>query len=668
MNAAEQFDHAAWVSDTVERAQSQNYRVTPIYDTAKRKDLAFPFAKGQTYGPDCSKYAEAKHVGLVLDDAILLDYDGNKAGDDIMSLDELAHVLGLEALPSPVQIGSNGTSLHFLFRKPEGLDLKSSADGAWPHIDIKTGNQLMHIKPHKVLNALHAVEELPEAPQALVDKLRRQESTLAASPAVKVSFKGAHDMLKSGANIHASCQAIYRTLVRRGWADANIIDYVAQFKDDIIKARGVDRWNSLQDELARGIADWRQRIDKGLIDRYWFIDAESQYLDTDTLVIMAPSAVNAVNAHLYTGPPMEGVPHCATTEITRSGRMTTVNGLGWLPVEDTAIFEYEGRTLANMWKGLPIESAEGDPFLWLELMRHIYAEYADLVIDHMAFSVQRPAEKIRWQVMTFGTPRTGKTATVRPLERIWGGGCKNVDGNTLGAGWGDYFFKTKVLIAEEVMAEGQRAFFNQLKTKLANDGVEALNIKGQGVVYQRNLYACYMFSNEPGALTFARNEDKLLVIKAPDTPCWDDFSPYYDAVDRGVLAGQVLGYLLQRDVSKFPHGRLPVRTAALAEMVREGAAEFESLIIDGVECRCSPFDTGDVTASEVIDWLVQEHYLKPLGPKAIGGALRRLGWKDVRGYRKVDGEVKVTATVWLEPGHEMLGASSRALFDWLDDG
>jgi putative DNA primase/helicase len=160
-----------WFAETVQMVIEMGYRVTPVYPGGATK----PFAKGQTY-TDLSDYKDAVHIGVVLDNAVLLDYDGNKSSA-IMSVQELALKLGVENLPAPVQENVAGDSLHYLFKIPYGTDakkIKASADGWFPHIDVKTGNQLMHLKPVKIINdsELPQVATLPDTPPILLDALR----------------------------------------------------------------------------------------------------------------------------------------------------------------------------------------------------------------------------------------------------------------------------------------------------------------------------------------------------------------------------------------------------------------------------------------------------------------------------------------------------------------
>ena len=63
-----------------------------------------------------------------------------------------------------------GNSLHYLWRWREGFEpQRASCDGFRPFVDLKTGNQLMHLKHGKILTdgELPPVSELGVAAEAL---------------------------------------------------------------------------------------------------------------------------------------------------------------------------------------------------------------------------------------------------------------------------------------------------------------------------------------------------------------------------------------------------------------------------------------------------------------------------------------------------------------------
>jgi len=184
----------------LELAIKNAHRMTPVFANGKTK----PFANEETYHTE-GDYVDAVAMALILGwDLILVDYDANKAAADaaelkrmerdgdpaginamiaagrtgkILSLPELATKFGIECMPPVFQCNEDGDSLHYLFRRPPSAviaDLKQSNDGRFsPYIDIKRGNQLCHLKPHKELPlGLPPILSLQEASKALMQALQ----------------------------------------------------------------------------------------------------------------------------------------------------------------------------------------------------------------------------------------------------------------------------------------------------------------------------------------------------------------------------------------------------------------------------------------------------------------------------------------------------------------
>jgi hypothetical protein len=166
-----------WLKNVLEQCTEYGYRTVPFFPKGHEVNgIKMPsrkFADGQDY-KKVGQYTDAASVALVLENLVLLDYDGNKG--DVMSVEELEEILDLDlvGMPTVAQVNDEGDSIHWLFKLPDGVsadELADSCDGAWPHIDIKRGNQLMHLKPHKMLNLL-AGGDWEECPDAIIDKLK----------------------------------------------------------------------------------------------------------------------------------------------------------------------------------------------------------------------------------------------------------------------------------------------------------------------------------------------------------------------------------------------------------------------------------------------------------------------------------------------------------------
>jgi len=167
-----------WIAATLTAVEQAGARATPVFPNGKTQ----PFGANQDY-KNPKDYSNAVAIGLVLDNRILLDYDANKSGaKGIICLEDLAQKLELKKMPPLFQTNKKGDSLHWLFRLPADVDpdtLKASSDGWLKHVDIKTGNQLVHLKPDKDLpNGIPAIDGLPEVSRVIIEALRRPKPKL----------------------------------------------------------------------------------------------------------------------------------------------------------------------------------------------------------------------------------------------------------------------------------------------------------------------------------------------------------------------------------------------------------------------------------------------------------------------------------------------------------
>lgn len=268
--------------------------------------------------------------------------------------------------------------------------------------------------------------------------------------------------------------------------------------------------------------------------------------------------------------------------IAESKDKKIADAIGWYPI-DKETFRLGKRVLVNTYEKPYFEQIAGDISMWLELMMFIYSDQYNLVLDHMAFTLQYPHKKIRWQILGYGKARTGKTLSVEPLLRILGDAAGTVHTDEMEGTWGDLWGRKKVLCFEEVMTQDKREF-NRLKTKLSNSNLEKLNIKGKGMVEQRNLYSIYMFSNHPDALRFEEDQQKLLVISTPETKKTDSFyKELGELIDTDEFINHCFHFLMTRDVSQFSYTKLPVQTKAEFDMIKASRPDYEIELLEMIE-------------------------------------------------------------------------------------
>lgn len=351
-----------------------------------------------------------------------------------------------------------------------------------------------------------------------------------------------------------------------------------------------------------------------------------------------------------------GQPILPTTILARASRKLTAEARCWVP-DSGQFVDISSLTYVNTYSREQVATVD-KPLLvnaWLKLVRHICGEHSDLVIDHMAYSIQHPGKKIRWQILVYGAPRTGKTLVFRPLVEAMQGNAGTVSADNMEAGWGNVYLHKKVLLVEEVF-QYDRRMFNKLKTKLANSDFEQLNIKGESPVGQKNVYSMYMLTNHDDAIAMDVDEDKLLVLEAPASQL--DRSVYETIGDNPDTPAAVYTYLRSRDVSKFCNDMLPVRTEAMVKMVKKAMTNREQLLEEMMEDGIKPFDKSIIQ----LDTLIME--LRNMDAdatrKSVSKDLRKRGYAMYLGQKKVEG-TNLAVRFW-GPVAELDGLTAAELY------
>jgi hypothetical protein len=252
--------------------------------------------------------------------------------------------------------------------------------------------------------------------------------------------------------------------------------------------------------------------------------------------------------------------------------------------------------------------------------------------------------------------------SIMPMVKIMGGAAGVVSQDSADAGWGDVFAKKKVIVFEEVFNNDKR-HFNRLKSKLSNDEIENLNIKGRGILEQMNLYSIYLFTNHDDALQFDADQDKLLVIRAPTERMGEEFYANLGRKIDGSAAFVAAAYdfLLKRDVSMFKYGALPHRTEAMYQMCKDSRNEAVTALLSAMKHGELPFKSGVAEMATVKRWLADNKY-RLTSDREISRVWTEGGWIKVQGKRKIEGRL-ISQRFWMP---EAAAGAGRAkdLYDY----
>lgn len=319
--------------------------------------------------------------------------------------------------------------------------------------------------------------------------------------------------------------------------------------------------------------------------------------------------------------------------------------------------DLEGPCL-NIWRapvhprGLPdaVTDRDVDPFL--KLAAHVVPNRAERehIFDFMAFTAQRPGEKIN-HALVLGSRQEGigKDTLFEPLRAAIGRRyVREIGPPQLTASFNRWLVGCKLVIVQEMHNFERRATMNLLKPLVAAPP-EALpvNLKGMQEFFVPNLLSTVFFTNEADALAIQNGDRRYFIA-------WNDGEPapkaFYDGVWDWLRAGgteQVVRWLLSRDVSGFnAKGRAP-ETAAKETMRKETRPPLQEWIEDGIEGREFPFDRDLVLAEDILRLTPEfARYKGQLpSPQKLSKALTRAGAQCLTEKIRIDG-VDGSRRIW----------------------
>ena len=160
-----------WLDGMRDDLTAKGWRCIPAARVAGKMQPLGGYIDGQEYPASAKQWQNAEAVALALPaNYLLIDLDGYKPG--AATVGQIADALGLtveQLNRARVQERESGSSIHWLFRAPEGMAVKAST-GEWlPSVDVKTGNSngLIYVKPGKVATfpAVAEVQPFPANPR-----------------------------------------------------------------------------------------------------------------------------------------------------------------------------------------------------------------------------------------------------------------------------------------------------------------------------------------------------------------------------------------------------------------------------------------------------------------------------------------------------------------------
>lgn len=261
----------------------------------------------------------------------------------------------------------------------------------------------------------------------------------------------------------------------------------------------------------------------------------------------------------------------------------------------------------------------------------------ELLLDWLAWQVQRPGEKVRWAPLICGQEGDGKSALKDLLDRVCGGpNVRVISSVQLKSNFTDWAHGAAVGVVEEVYIPGHNRHeaVNTLKPLITNSVIE-IHPKGRKPFNVPNTMNYLLLTNHDDALPLEQGSRRYFVLQSRyNTPELlraalradpDYFDRFYDALDRwpGVLRAWLCAH---RFSEGFNPNREAPRTVYLERMIELSAPEEQVVLEDILADGTVSYVTPDVLSGQhLTDELLRRGVAGRRG-RALSKALRAAGF------------------------------------------
>jgi hypothetical protein len=315
---------------------------------------------------------------------------------------------------------------------------------------------------------------------------------------------------------------------------------------------------------------------------------------------------------------------------------------------DQAIIKHGTKKYVNTYQASYPESDLSDIAAGEVVHNHIRTlirepEYQRILIDFLAYHVQKPGSKIRWAVVIQGAEGCGKTAIAAVMQGVLGReNAKGINAHTLmDSRFTSWAVGAQLRFVEEirVVGENRHAVMNKIKPYLTNDEVN-VERKGKDEIEAPNCTNYMMFSNHHDALALNDEGRRYFVLQsALQTKVQvvalgpDYFNQLFHAIK--FRAPGIRAWLENWQISpEFePDGRAPA-TKYLTEMAEAASTPLASAIHEVLEDSNHPLVQKDLISSRTLATLIKQEGLFA-SASVIGSVLRDKGYIKV-GSLKID--------------------------------
>jgi hypothetical protein len=303
-------------------------------------------------------------------------------------------------------------------------------------------------------------------------------------------------------------------------------------------------------------------------------------------------------------------------------------------------FQEKGLRYFNLYRlQIDIRPMKGDVRPFLNHITYLFpsAERQNILLDWLAWNVQRSGEKILYAILMEGAQGTGKSLFGYVMERLLGSyNVSRPSNENLHETFIDWLKHCALVIIEELMTIGRRELANKMKPMITEPNVMIREMY-RPAYSQPNVCNFLMFTNHDDAIQITKDDRRYCILRASEKR--RPLSHYHDLwewVKKAENLSAILYYLRQRDLSKFnPHADAPMTEEKVA-LIGASAPKLQQWLKARIEeeqypCDCDLLAVSDLTG-DILPPELRGHSLNEISQILINLGARPLGQINCRDY------------------------------------
>lgn len=335
-------------------------------------------------------------------------------------------------------------------------------------------------------------------------------------------------------------------------------------------------------------------------------------------------------------------------------------------------FNHDGKRFLNSYResGIaPCEVLDDDGQAVIDMfMRHVRLmldreDEQRLLIDFMAWVVQKPGQKINWALLVQGAQGVGKSYFGVVMQNVLGHMARNVEPMSLAGRFTSWAHGALLAIIEEIRIAGENRYelIDRLKPFISNTTIQ-IEEKGRDQRTVPNFTSYMMFTNHKDALPLSegdrryaplfsriQSEQQLFAELGGAVAAGEYFTKLFDESERRVDA--LSWFLRNWEISpQFnAKGRAPM-TSARQEMMNLAVSPDKAMIVDAIEKHNCPVINSDIVDVTWLGRLCEMDDEALPKTRTVSAVLLELGYRQLEGRRVKVAKTNSLHYVWFKSG------------------